>query len=586
MNKFNKKVLFALFLVLFIFLLGESFTFAQRDLEVDYPEVSGIEPKTTEIPLPDYIKYIFNFSLLIAGLVAFGASVLGGVKYLTSAGNPAAMGGAKNQVLAGILGLVILLSSYIILTNINPQLVIVSLGPLKEMVPPEIAPPPEPPELATLVAAEIPLGHLIDGKDGDSEVCPYHIYEGVIAKDRLNRIKKLSDDILKTSGEIVELSKKLQSLLEQCNCEICETKCSGGCSLQCAKNQEGKIECQCVGNCSCNCLGDPCRPNREAIKDIQDLLGKKAAKLQELNSALELEIEDLKETLEQLKRAEETMKECPDLVLKEVKVLGSMSDFWIITSILREGGYFKELKNGRPWLPIMEESDPASFYCTELPILPPEEADEEELQKQIEESTESETNCEIEIQIGYVTEEAKKSTQKLIEKMELLSALVSSQITATHILIPLPDQCTCPGGGRHGICPCSCGCGEGCSACVIQKECYCTEIDEECWCIVCPCEKVKAIVNKIECIHNEISSVHGEIDVILTRENNLRDADMAEVRMELRECVNEEEAWADFLLGVGMLQNDIFSCEEAKSLKLIDSCQHEDNYFCCKTEIN
>jgi hypothetical protein len=592
MDKSKKKKLFIFFLLLLIFLLGANFIFAQRELELGYPEVPGTETPTTESSLPDYIKYVFNFSILIAGLVAFGALVLGGIKYLTSAGSATAIKGAKDQIFAGILGLIILLSSYFILTTINPQLTVLQLGLLKEIVVPEVPEPPPPPELATLVAAEIPLGQLIDGIGKEiSERYPYYTYQGVIAKERLERIQTLSDSIASTSKEIVVLSEQLKGLLENCNCDPCLSECKGGCYIK----HEGD-ESVCVDMCGCICKGgkgtpgDPC-PNREAIMRVQEELSEKAGILQALNNKLELEIEDLKEVLEQLERAKEMMEECPTLVIREMKLLYSMSNFWTITEVLEKGGFLKELKNGRPWLPIMGESDPASFYCTEVPVLPSEVAEAEKIKAQLEESAETETTCEIEIQIGYVTEESKKFTQELIEKMELMSALVSSQITATRIIIPLPDQCNCQDGEStkehpHEKCPCRCVCNEFCASCIFvsdEDKCHCPENEEECWCVVCPCEKVKAIVYKIECIHNEIDKVHSEILKIIDEEKKLW-KEMTEVRRELSECINDDEDWMDFLLGAAMLENDILSCGEAKAAKLIDSCQHEDNYFCCQTK--
>jgi hypothetical protein len=121
--KFKKIYLIPFFLVIFSLALG-GFCFAQRELEVSYPGVEA--PTSVTTPLSDYVIYIFNLSLIIAGLIAFGALVYGGIRYLTSAGSPVAVSDAKDQIFSGILGLIILLSAYLILTTINPQLVIVS----------------------------------------------------------------------------------------------------------------------------------------------------------------------------------------------------------------------------------------------------------------------------------------------------------------------------------------------------------------------------------------------------------------------------------------------------------------------------
>lgn len=131
--KMKKKLLF--FLLISIFLIGTlNFVLAQRELEVEYPTIPGVEivPRTVEgTGLPEYVKYIFNFAIWIVGFLAFGALIYGGARYVTSAGNPAALEDARDQIFSGILGLIILLSSYIILTTINPQLVIFEVKELE-----------------------------------------------------------------------------------------------------------------------------------------------------------------------------------------------------------------------------------------------------------------------------------------------------------------------------------------------------------------------------------------------------------------------------------------------------------------------
>ncbi len=122
-HKTNKKILIIFSLIVLTVLLLDNFCYAQKPLEIKYPRVLGKE--LSEKPLlPEYIKYIFNLALLLGGLIAFGALVLGGFRYMSSVGSPPAMDDAKDQIFSGILGLVILLSSYLILTTVNPQLVI------------------------------------------------------------------------------------------------------------------------------------------------------------------------------------------------------------------------------------------------------------------------------------------------------------------------------------------------------------------------------------------------------------------------------------------------------------------------------
>lgn len=125
-----KKIFIVFLLMIFLPLVLVNFSLsAERELEVPIPGL-----KTTTLPaLPDYIIAIYNFALMIIGIICFGALLYGGFRYLTSAGKPAAMADAKDQIFSALLGLIILFSSYLILTTINPELVIF-IEPGKEPV--------------------------------------------------------------------------------------------------------------------------------------------------------------------------------------------------------------------------------------------------------------------------------------------------------------------------------------------------------------------------------------------------------------------------------------------------------------------
>ncbi len=130
-----KKIL--LVAVFISFLLG-GFCLAQgRTLEIDYPQL-GVQdvqqPTTTKAFLPAYIEYIFTWGIIIAGLLAFFALVFGGILYMTSGGNPSKISDAREQIIAGFLGLIILLSSFLILKTIDPQLVILEKPTMEQAI--------------------------------------------------------------------------------------------------------------------------------------------------------------------------------------------------------------------------------------------------------------------------------------------------------------------------------------------------------------------------------------------------------------------------------------------------------------------
>lgn len=126
----NKKgaLLFSLFLIFYLFFLNVSSVGAGK-AEIDWPELPGglrIEdgngsPGNLTATLPELIRYVFNFSIAIGGLVAFVMLVYGGFRYLTSAGNPAAQTDAKDILTSAIIGLLLLLASVLLLQVINPD---------------------------------------------------------------------------------------------------------------------------------------------------------------------------------------------------------------------------------------------------------------------------------------------------------------------------------------------------------------------------------------------------------------------------------------------------------------------------------
>jgi hypothetical protein len=69
-----------------------------------------------------FVANIYQFALMIGGVLAFGVIVYGGVRYMASAGNPSGQGDAKEWIEAALLGLLLLVGAYFILNVVNPQL--------------------------------------------------------------------------------------------------------------------------------------------------------------------------------------------------------------------------------------------------------------------------------------------------------------------------------------------------------------------------------------------------------------------------------------------------------------------------------
>ncbi len=114
----KKNLFIVLFFILFLPLPGLA-----TGTEIEYPSVPGVATPTATTTFPEYVKYLVNFSITVSGIIALGVLIWAGFLYLTSAGNLSQMEDAKRKIIGSLLGLAIIISSYLILYTINPQLV-------------------------------------------------------------------------------------------------------------------------------------------------------------------------------------------------------------------------------------------------------------------------------------------------------------------------------------------------------------------------------------------------------------------------------------------------------------------------------
>lgn len=77
--------------------------------------------------LPFYVQKFYNFSIGIIAIIAVLMIMIGGLRWIFAAGNVGSVSEAKSTIYAAITGLVLALTSYVILYNINPRLVNLSL---------------------------------------------------------------------------------------------------------------------------------------------------------------------------------------------------------------------------------------------------------------------------------------------------------------------------------------------------------------------------------------------------------------------------------------------------------------------------
>ncbi|MDI6733954.1 MAG: pilin [Patescibacteria group bacterium] len=119
MKKNNSYLL--ILLVFFVFLFSFNLIFAQG-FKFNFP---GATAGTSSIQA--YIVNFYQFGLAIAGILAVGMIVAGAIYYSLSGASPDKQSEAKDMITSAIWGLILLFGSYLILSTINPNLVVLDL---------------------------------------------------------------------------------------------------------------------------------------------------------------------------------------------------------------------------------------------------------------------------------------------------------------------------------------------------------------------------------------------------------------------------------------------------------------------------
>ncbi|HRH32743.1 MAG TPA: 3D domain-containing protein [bacterium] len=135
-----KKTVFLLSLLLFLFGFFPFVIFAQDtklptftppNLKVSIPGLQGFEKVTCQegnicnIPwLGQYIAGLQRYAIGIVGIIAVIVLMLGGIIWLTAAGNPHQIDEAKKMIAGSLIGLFLVFGSYSILYLVNPNLTV------------------------------------------------------------------------------------------------------------------------------------------------------------------------------------------------------------------------------------------------------------------------------------------------------------------------------------------------------------------------------------------------------------------------------------------------------------------------------
>ena len=94
------------------------------DLNLTYPTFPGAPDinQSENQSLSGIVAWLYTLIVGISGLAAFVMIVWGGLQYMTSSGDTTKTSDAKDKIKNALLGLLLVLASFLILQVINPEL--------------------------------------------------------------------------------------------------------------------------------------------------------------------------------------------------------------------------------------------------------------------------------------------------------------------------------------------------------------------------------------------------------------------------------------------------------------------------------
>lgn len=577
MEKRKAKLTTLSFLIfLFVFLSPCSLFAQERQLEVDYPEIAGIKPETVSTALPEYVKYVFNFAVAFFGLVVLGALLWGGILYLISAGNPAKVKEGRDRIVSAFLGLIVLFSSYIVLTSINPQLVIFpsfSFPPLAKVEMPKL-PPIQASEI-NLIATELPLGQSIE--NGLWQKSRRTVIENLVKEDEAFLTKTISVDD-KEFERIAGLNKYLKSLTEDCRCEVLKALCT-----------KPKDFCQPIG-----CSGDPCpAKTREKINKVLEINRKKVTELLAFREVIIDKKRDFENQLSIFQDIEQEMLSCET----QRKQLFDLNEHLSRLNFFNEQGWKVETVKvpGAP----KAQADPLTFYCTaggnilDYPYTLSEETSMEYTVPEVYSGQLAgipRISCPAQIPLGEVIDELRESAVLLLVKLERLADLHIKMASKIEKMEELVSQC------NDTLCNIDCSCVRNpcfeccnplpCTLCVPSCKSPCLQCTGSCHGVPCPREQIAETLDEIKEIEDEIlngtaGTIKGIKEIFplvsqLLGETGDNPENLRNLRQGFNLCYSpdvENPVWA------------LLSCTTAidnygPSGQIIGGC-HPRNFFCC-----
>jgi hypothetical protein len=554
----KRTKLFIVVACLILVFLTPYFIFAQElQLDTDYPQVGSADPEKIKGGLTEYVRYIFNFSIAIAALVFFFLLVRAGIIYLTSLGNPERMKKGKDYIISTLFGLFLLLASYLILTTINPQLVVFNLPIIEDFEPAETIPGYKwDDDSLSLITVELPTGQIAENG----------LWSEPIIKKTTDLIEENKDfleeeiTVNPTFERISDMNKYILEMTEECQCEELTALCT--------EPKDYRVE---VG-----CAGDPCP--EETRDQIEKALNINQQKINELLSFQEKIISQKKEFEEELSKfvdVEDEMIYCR----QQSGSLLNISEHLSRLNFYYEKNWLVETKK-LPGISSVSD-DPLNFYCSlggtvsdySYQLLNPARGEimlrnefVDQFPREITTQESDTFSCPIEYPLGELMDELRELAIKLIVKMERLAELEGRMASKIDDMKDLTSRCNDDNCDINCDCvknPCyepGCGTPPG-----RQNNCYIGKCippspyyPNPCY-FFCnsPCLQAVGDCNG-KCTRDSYEELSKKIKDIL--EQNREEEDMADVYQNLQDCPDacpRNEIMAK-VIEIGKIEDEIF----------------------------
>lgn len=120
------KTIFAVFMISILLLpfFASAYTLLERlpGKGTWIGESGGEVVLTKDLTLSQYLRWLFNFTLIATGFLAVLMITIGGVEFMISGANESSRGDAKKRISGALWGLLLALGAWLILYTINPEL--------------------------------------------------------------------------------------------------------------------------------------------------------------------------------------------------------------------------------------------------------------------------------------------------------------------------------------------------------------------------------------------------------------------------------------------------------------------------------